>query len=49
LAWFAVVEYLRLLLSGACLRGIRVIRLVCRLLGVGLLVGIGSWIGSVPC
>ena len=32
-----------------CLRGIRVIRLVCRRWGPGLSVVSGSWIGLVPC
>ena len=39
---------LGLLLSGACLLGIRVTRLVCRLWGVGLSVVSGSWIALVP-
>jgi hypothetical protein len=43
------VVHLRLLSSQACLRGIRVIRLVCRLLGEGLSAVSRSWIGLVPC
>jgi hypothetical protein len=42
--------YLRgTLLSQVCLRALGMIRLGCRLLGVGLSVASGSWIGLVPC
>jgi hypothetical protein len=44
-----LVKYARLLLSKACLRAIRVIRLVCRLLSESLSVVGGSWIGLVLC
>jgi hypothetical protein len=48
-AWFVAVVRVRLLLSGACLQGIRVIRLVCRRLAEGWSVVCASWIALVPC